>query len=58
MLLHVSILRSSSLLLLAKVTCSNFEYVVIFISDVAAYRVFVYAFFSVQGGTYVSGSAV
>ena len=28
-------------------------YVVIFISDVAAYRVFVYALFSVQGGGYV-----
>jgi len=31
-------------LFLAKVTCYNCEYVVIFISDVAAYLVFVYAY--------------
>jgi len=54
MLLHVSILRPSSGSMyysLLKLHVKIVEYVVIFISDVAAYRVFVYALFSVQGGS-------
>ena len=51
--LHVSILGSSSgstYCSLLKLHLKNYEYTVMFICDVAAYRVFVYVLFLVQGG--------